>query len=275
MNPQKPLLVFDFDGVICNSIHDSMMTAINAYIRLVPDHRLPVRAPLSPETVFGFEKKHPDFFRRFSRIMPLGRGAEDYLTVIGLLDKGEDMQVADQSAFDGIHAAVPGNRVKEYHDEFYRVREAIREKDPALWSRGFPPFPEVIQVLPALGKRFELCIATSKDRISVEYQLNATGLSVHFAPDHILDKEAGKSKRIHLSRLQKQFRVPFSRIHFIDDKVSHLISVEDLGVHGYLALWGFNTEREKAEALSHGFTCLRLEELRLLGIKSSGGTHGE
>jgi hypothetical protein len=68
-------------------------------------------------------------------------------------------------------------------------------------------------------------------------------------------------------RLQKKQQVDFSQIHFIDDKVSHLLAVKDLGNHCYLACWGFNSEREIRIALKEGFTPIQLEDLKHIGDK--------
>ena len=45
-----------------------------------------------------------------------------------------------------------------------------------------------------------------------------------------MDKDFAPSKRAHLTAFHQRFGIPFDNMHFIDDKVSHLLAVADLGV---------------------------------------------
>ena len=49
----RPVIAFDFDGVISNSIHDSFVTAINSYLAFVPGHNLPVSSPIEISWAWG------------------------------------------------------------------------------------------------------------------------------------------------------------------------------------------------------------------------------
>ncbi|MFH1940797.1 MAG: HAD hydrolase-like protein [bacterium] len=270
MKPNPPkgtrqILVFDFDGVLCNSVHDSLMTAVNTYIQFVPDHRLPVEEPLDADRVFRFEEEHPSFFDQFSRLMPMGNFARDYFIVIRIVEKNETDRIDDQSLFDEYKRSIPTADLTSYQTLFYKNRSAMRENDPESWAGLLPPFPGILDAVRSLSQQFICAIATSKDRKSVDMLLKHWGMAKYFLPDNILDKDFAQSKREHLTRFHEKQRVPFSRIHFIDDKVSHLLSVKTLGVQAYLALWGFNTEREHEIARKEGFILLRLEELTSIG----------
>ena len=66
MEKSTKILVFDFDGVIANSIHESFMTAINTYIQIVPDHSLPILNPLT----IKYEKREKDRLKIRKTVMP-------------------------------------------------------------------------------------------------------------------------------------------------------------------------------------------------------------
>jgi len=266
MKTSQQILVFDFDGVISNSIHESFMTALNAYIKFVPDHSFPLKKPLELDAVFQFEKKYPEVFKQFFQLMPMGNRAEDYLIILLLIDRKETGKVTDQSEFDEFKGTIPIEIQEEFHKAFYESRLSFRQEYPAVWMEMHKPFPGIVDAVRSLSQRFLLTIATSKDRASVDILLQHYGLSRYFKPENILDKDFAKSKRFHLTRFQKEHRVSFESIHFIDDKVLHLVSVKDLGVNCYLAAWGFNTEREHKIAIKEGFTLLSLEDLKKLGI---------
>lgn len=258
---RKPLLIFDFDGVLCNSIHDSMMTALNTYIRLVPSHRLPLDIPLTPDRVFSFEASHPVFFQQFSDLMPLARRAEDYFLIIGLIEQGETGQISGQSDFDGARANVPVQQLDRFYDAFYETRHRMRESDPHAWSRLFTSFDGIADTIRDLKHRFRFAIVTAKDKKSVLFQLKAFRIKSLFRTEMILDKDSAPSKREAIIALQKKTGIPYTAMHFIDDKVNHLMSVQDLGVRCYLAAWGFNGERERQAAASSGIALLHLNDL--------------
>ena len=262
----KSILVFDFDGVISNSVHDSFRTALNTYIAFRPVHSLPVdRALGTAAETYRFETDHPGLFDLFCKLIPLGSHAEDYYTIFTLLDRKAVHEVKSQGDFDAYRKAIPDGEQKAYHALFYEIRNALQKKDPKDWAGLMPVFPEVAEALPVLSERFILAIATAKDLFSVNLQLKEYGIERYFLPENILDKDFAKAKLDHLTLLRRRHGVPFERIHFIDDKVLHLVSVAGLGVRCYLAVWGFNTRREHSLAKKHGFVLLKLEELKDLG----------
>jgi len=258
---RHPLIVFDFDGVISNSVHDSFRTALNAYMDCFPDHHLPLSGPVNPpETVFTIENDYPFLYKSFSHLMPLGNRAEDYYVILRIIECGKARDIVDQTSYDQFKSKLDPAILEKYHETYYRLRRSY-QKDPETWSKLLPVFPGIIEAIRRLSERFRLAIATSKDGPSIHIQLKSYGLDDVFPAHRILDKDLSDSKKHHLEQLQESSQVPFDQIHFIDDKVLHLISVEDLGIHCYLALWGFNTPREHALARKRGFHLLKLEDL--------------
>ncbi len=265
MKELKKILVFDFDGVIADSIHESFMTAVNTYIQIVPDHSLPLSNPLTPDRAFEFEKRHADLYQKYLRAMPLGNRAEEYFVVFQMIERNDFEQIRNQSHFTNYKMTLPEEKRKNYDRQFYENRAILQKKDPQAWAKLIPPFKGVVEVIPVLSDRFTLCIATSKDRSSISILLDDYGLLDYFDAENILDKDFAESKREHLMRFHKDHQVPYSDIHFIDDKIFHLQSVKDLGVHAYLALWGFNDEREYETAREEGFILLSLDDLKNIG----------
>jgi len=196
--------------------------------------------------------------------MPLGSRAEDYYAIFNLLEGPDVGGTSDQRDFDAYRLSIPAEERKAYHSLFYKVRRDLQKKNPRDWAELMPVFPGLPEAVVDLSRRFVLAIATAKDRFSVDLQLKGYGIDRFFRPENILDKDFSESKRTHLSKFHEMYGVPFERIHFIDDKVLHLISVKDLGVNCYLAMWGFNTEREHEMAAREGFVLLKLEGLKEL-----------
>jgi len=265
LSGNRRLLVFDFDGVICNSFHDSLVTAIDTYMELVPKHNLPVSSRLSENSIFQFEEEEKEFCRRFRDLMPLGNFAHDYYVILRILEQGIFDNIKSQEDFDEFKQTCSSDMIDNYQKRFYKVRYDMQTSDPEAWAGLLPPFPGVVPAIKQLSKKFTLAIATSKDVRSVGILLKKYGLTDCFDQSNILDKDYARSKREHLATLSKRLSVDFSDISFIDDKVLHLVAVKDMGAKLYLAMWGFNTEREYEIAKSYGFRLLTLDELSNLG----------
>jgi len=258
---EQPLVVFDFDGVLSNSFHDSLWMAINTYIAIEGDAGLPVNGPLRPEEVFDFEKQNPAFTDQFYALMPLGNLARDYYVILHIMTEGEVSAIKSQADYDAYKAGLNAETVMAYDAHFYAGRACLQAEDPQAWAALIPMFDGVADAVATLSKKASLAIATSKDRGSVLLLLERYGLRPYFRDDRILDKDFAPSKRQHLIRLSEATGTPFSQMHFIDDKVLHLVDVADLGVNAYLAQWGFNTPREAQVAQNHGCHVLKLAEL--------------
>jgi phosphoglycolate phosphatase-like HAD superfamily hydrolase len=242
------------------------MLALNTYIQFVSRHQLPLKEPLFPENVFEFESRYPDLFRTFLGLMPLGNRAEDYFVIIRLLDRKGSGSIATQKQYDTYKETVSKKVLEDFHRVFYQNRNNVRSRNLQEWLDLVPSFPGIEESIPILAERFTMAIATSKDRESVDLQLNNYGLTTYFPPENILDKDFAHNKKEHIIRLQETYDIDFRNILFIDDKVSHLQSVKPLGVNCYLALWGFNSSREHKIAEILGFHLLQLEALKELGL---------
>ena len=262
----ESILIFDFDGVLCNSIHDSLFTALQAYSDAVPGHKLPWAKGTERTRIFQFEKENAGFFHQFTDLMPLGNFAQDYFVFLRLLETDSVKSIHSQNDFNTFKKTLPEEQLRSYEEIFYRNRVGMQNENPDEWVQLLPCFEGMKESIPELAHRFLLAIATSKDYQSVHLLLNHWDLAKYFSRENILDKDFAESKREHLVKFQEEHGIPYSAMHFIDDKLSHLFAVQDLGVQAYLALWGFNTVREHDLARKSGFHTLSLEDLPEFGI---------
>jgi phosphoglycolate phosphatase-like HAD superfamily hydrolase len=266
----KSLLIFDFDGVISNSLHDSYVTSLNSYIRSGTSPHFPQNSPLDPPSrIYEFENQHPLLFDAFRRLIPLGNRAEDYYVIWRILDYEDADSIVTQSDFDIFKRKLPATMMDAYGESFYNSRKQIQERDPEHWARLLPALDGIPEAIIQLSDRFTLAIATSKDLPSVHLLLKKYGVAQLFEAGFILDKDFSYSKRDHLKHFHQKFGIPYQAMYFIDDKVLHLLAVKDLGVNGYLALWGFNTQREREIAAQEGLRLLKLDELKELRTKDA------
>lgn len=253
-------LALDFDGVISDSAPESFLVALRTWDALLPGSGLAADAaalaqPLVP--ALARVRSHR-LYAPFLERMPLGNRAEDYGVVLASLEAGHPLP--DQQAYDAFRAERDPGWLDAFHRRFYAVRDDLSRRAPAAWRALMAPYPELVSLLRRRAGDVQLAIATSKDRRSVEALLALYGIADLFGPDRLLDKETGRSKAAHLTRLQQQLRVPFREITFVDDKVNHLDGVVSLGVRCVLAAWGYNGVREERLARERGYLVLELAD---------------
>jgi phosphoglycolate phosphatase-like HAD superfamily hydrolase len=243
-------LVLDFDGVIADSSRETFAVARRTYLELRPD------SPLTSRSA-------DDVYRDFLAAMPLGNRAEDYAVVLGAIEREADL--ADQAAYDRLHAAEEATWLARYHERYYRVRSDLAREDLASWLGLVPPYRFFVELLRRRAGEREYAMATSRDRRSVDALLEHYGIADLFPADRILDKETGARKTAHLTELRERLGLPFSDLTFVDDKVNHLDATASLGVRCALAAWGYNGARERDQARERGYlVCTEPDAERVL-----------
>jgi len=253
------VLALDFDGVICDSVHETFATAVRTYAGFVPDSRLVKRIEARMGTWPWADAEivtEPDFVH-FERMVPLGNRAEDFGVV--LLSMDLDMKIGDQASYDRFFRSLEQEWLEAFHARFYETRAALRHEAPDAWLALHSDYPRFTALLHEMAGDITLAVATAKDGASLGLLLDSFGVAELFPGELRLDKETGVQKTEHLSRLAERLDVPFEAITFVDDKVNHLVRVAPLGVRPVLAGWGHNTTREHDEAASRGFQVATLE----------------
>ena len=248
-SPRAALLALDFDGVVSDSAPECFWVATGSAAG-----RDPADPPPSAEVI-----RADPHFADFLEWMPLGNRAEDFGVALRGIERG--IEVADQSDYDAFKADCEPAWLEDFHRHFYTWRAALARAHPEAWLGLMRAYPGIGDALGRLAARFELAIATSKDRASVRALLRAYGLEARFPEDRVLDKETGASKALHLRALRARCGVSLDAMLFVDDKVNHLDRVAPLGVRCALAAWGYNGARERDLARSRGYPVCELEDL--------------
>src|SRR5512138_3366484 len=112
-----PLLILDFDGVICDSLDECFVSSWPAY------HTLYRKSP---------PPKVPITLRDdFARLRPFIRTGEDYLLIQEILTQGKSVQ--DQAAFDALIAEAGPEKMRIFKELFTKARSELLEKDKRFW----------------------------------------------------------------------------------------------------------------------------------------------
>ena len=252
------VIALDFDGVICDSAAECVVSAYGAFCQAKGEAFDPLVSSV------------PDYFRDgFYRMRPLIRDGRDYLMILYLLDLRVPM--SDQKDFDdaletrlpdllGLFGVESG---PELEAAFQRYRAGFRERDESGWMDRNPLYPGMIKALSERqGDLRSVFVTTSKPSTVSKGILEHNGFTL---PDgHVLGKDmvgASPDKNVHMRLVTEASKVSYADIHFVDDQVAHLESAQGLGVNCYLAAYGYTTEKQIDRARELGIRVLEEEDL--------------
>lgn len=213
---EAPLLVLDFDGVICDSIDECFLSSWTAY------HRLHL----------GSAGSCPDPGARegFARLRPFVRAGEDFVLIQEILARG--LGPADQAAFDRL--AQDGGNAARYRGLFYQAREDHLRRDRQGWlalNRVYPHVKAAFVRLPAGAPCFVL--STKKPPFIAEI-MAANGIAI---PGERIVWSDGEPKLVTVGRLLDA--AGRREAVFVEDQVDAIAGNTDSRIRVYLATWGY------------------------------------
>jgi len=263
------ILALDFDGVIVDSILDSLFVGHNAYLRLYGKE---MKRSFGGE-LFTFEnweeikKKYKEEIRYYYTLRPYIRGATDYGLIQKLME--EKKVINNQKEFDQYRKSVEFD-FEAYEEEFYNERERLQNIDYRAWYNLEPPYPKILEGMKKLlEKGIKIVIATSNRRKAIAKSFTPEYFGFTIAPKDILDKRYGEDKSEQMRQIVKLYKVTFKDIYFVDDQMSHLIKTKQLGVKVFLAGWSYATDIQKEEARKQNIPIIEKEENFYSIVKNS------
>lgn len=246
------IYALDFDGVLCDSVGESSVSALRALTRVWPD--LPNAPSLSSP---------PDWLVAAMRaVRPVVEtGYENILLARTLLERGE--AEADAFVNSMLDGDWPGERdalMEQYGcdketlvSSFGLTRDDWITEDMEGWLGANRMFPGVVDALnfAAAG----VYIITTKDTRFAKLLLESAGVR-GIAEERIFGRGSGSK----ISTLKKIIAMPEStgrKVVFVEDRYETLeaVSISMLGqpLELLLATWGYNTKKARETATSHPF----------------------
>jgi len=245
MNNVKYLL--DFDGVICDSRPECMVTSYNAYQRFQnKNFQLNFSKQVVPthfQDLF-FEQRY------LVRTGPEFKILWDYLLRNYLQDEKY------YQSYNHVHNNQDSNEIVHYGKLFYDVRSIWMQKDYQKWMTYNKLYNKIIPALKQTLNKNSLYIVSSKDKKSIE--LICSYYQVKLPQSIIYSKEFGEKSDL-IKKIQN-IHPNFSLV-FIDDNISNIINVmhSGLDVKLYLATWGYNSTECQNEAVRNQINLLDLD----------------
>ena len=243
-NMEHDILALDFDGVIADSINECLFSGYNAYSRF--SRRQPV------ETFDHLDDEWIDKARHMRRFI---RNGEDYVYIAKALDQG--VEVDRQEDFDRF--------LDEYHGLQRGFLQAMKnerlstlEQNPTQWHKLNHLYPGMQAFLSTYPNKDNLCIITTKLLVFVKAILQTH--RIEFKEDRLFDTSDGRSKGDIIEDITYDRGVTAGNFYFVDDQVDTLIKVKSLGIHLYLAAWGYNDAQQHQSAQEHGIPVFQLDD---------------
>ena len=237
----------DFDGVICDSAVETGITGWKAAFGLWKD--MPETAPAV-------------LIDRFRQVRPVIETGYEAILTMRLLYLGEsvetiyrDFSAKSRRLMDQSHVTTD-----ELKKRFGETRDRWIADDLAGWVEMNPLFDGIAEKLHALGKKCPWYVVTTKQERFVRQILNAYAIDLE--GDRIFGLDRNMSKPEVLKGLLKTYSN--QAIYFVEDRLPTLLKVRknpDLdAVKLIFALWGYNTDEDKAMAAEQLFVLQRLED---------------
>ncbi|MDF1593989.1 MAG: hypothetical protein P1P89_20980 [Desulfobacterales bacterium] len=249
--------IYDFDGVLLNSLDEVAVSAYNAVTG-----KMVQEIDALPPGLVGLFKRNRFHFQPAGDVIPLMQWSLDTFRTgpDKLLTRDEFLGIIDKTAEPLISRT----------DRFYATRNRFAEQDSQRWLSLNRPFQPVWNELIKRGGE-HVVILTNKNHEAVFRQCRHFGLNV--SRENIYAGDDGATKTLNLNKLIKRFgHRPF---RFIDDSLRNL---QDLDARFnkpqkklalYLASWGFIGPDDIETAHSSGLTVLSQNDLMaLLGTES-------
>ena len=235
----KPLHILDFDGVICDSRKECMITSFHAYAKLKD---LKIREDFSNNISKGQQKTFLE--KRY-----LVRTAPEYRLLWYLILNNrvidEAVPLIDQVSCDSLQA-------EKYNHLFFKEREKWKNKDLQGWLSHNPIYPGILQKLSGLLEQDRLQIVSSKDSKSIYTILKFNQLKININQIHG-HEEGDKHEIVSIIIGSSQ-----NKLIFIDDHIGNLLSLKSFPMSLYLATWGYNTDKNLVTAQKHGINNISL-----------------
>ena len=236
---QIRLVAFDFDGVIAETIKEWYLLGLEAFNHLGGN--------------LQSSKEVEECFRQARSFL---KNAEDcYFVFKAIKERSIDFNTITQEEFDQHSQPFFEKEGKVLAKKVYALRSDLRENDEANWLKLFSVFQEMIPVFKKVIERFEVVIATTRDRASVSAILEEQEITIN--GHEIISREFSIDKREQMKFITKEFGVSFREMFFIDDILGHLKHVASLGVNLALASWGYANKQQLQEARELGIPILK------------------
>jgi len=223
MNHQNKIFFFDFDGVICDSTYECMVTSFNSWSFLNNTNKFRCK-------VKEFSSNEIKYFK--SR-RPYAKGAGDYY----ILNKFFTDKIKDKFNEETLikYRKKWKFKIEIFKKKFYEQRKKLINKNISNWIDLHIFNNDVLNFIKKLNHKKKLNIITLKDYKSVDILCRSKHLFLK--RKQVFDESIISNKADALNKFSKFNAIKKENIIFIDDNIFHLIDPKLKNFSIYLKNW--------------------------------------
>ncbi|EFN54892.1 hypothetical protein CHLNCDRAFT_24112 [Chlorella variabilis] len=242
----KELWALDFDGVTCDSVGESSLSAFKAAAKLWPE------VFQTPEA----EARKEELVEKMRVVRPVVETGYENIVQIRCLLEGVDPTDMLQRWHDMLPEYMQRwqlDRVELVH-LFGSTRDEWMAADLEGWLAPNRIYPGVAEAVRALMQQHEVYIVTTKQARFTEAILRQMA-GISFPPDRIFSQTVSGQPKSEVLEMLAARHPHAPSLHFVEDKMSTLEKVAKLPsleqYHLYLVDWGYNTQQERRRAAAN------------------------
>ncbi len=218
-NAKTTVLFIDFDGVICDSLNECIVSSWIGYYRYLKKNE-------PKEIAINFRK----LFLSYRSYI---RSGNDYILIQELMERG--IRVGSNKEFDRQRKLTGSEKMELYTELFYRARDFLLANEFEYWLRLNTIFPHVVKPLRDMAKQENIHILSTKKAMYNEKILNFNGIKFPMKRIHY---SSNADKISFIKHFLKQ-NPKYTYAILIDDQIDNILGNTEPRIKTYLALWGF------------------------------------
>jgi FMN phosphatase YigB (HAD superfamily) len=241
MRERKQVYALDFDGVICDSLEECLLTSWHTYYN----------NPIDTFTKNTTDEIPREFRQHFRNCRSYVRHNGHFL--VPLLFRKKNFNT--QKIFDDIYVEINSELIKIFNNRFLSYRNGVRTKYQEAWLSHHILYEGIAETI--CHPSNPLYIVTAKDTPSVELILHRNG--IHLDNNHIYGEQTDKNKAF--SDICRRESVEPEQLHFIDDNLINVTKALKDGYSAQWANWGYNTTEHQKLAIELKVDSIEIEQL--------------
>ena len=243
-----PMLIFDYDGVLLDSVREIAVTAYNML-----KGNVVTRLDQLPQNALEL------FLRNRFHVQPIGDAPVlmKWCLAVGESDPGK---LLSPEEYDEILKQV-NEPVAARTTRFFETRNLFKAKDLKAWTELNAPVQPIWQIM--IEKPAEdLVLLTNKNREATISLSNHFGLTI--SDDNIYSGDNGTTKIDNMTQIMQRFQRP--AYAFIDDSVKNLREIDlhfnrqEKAISLIFATWGYTGPDDARIAEEYGYQVVTIEE---------------
>ena len=246
---KRRVLALDFDGVIVDSIKECYVSGYNAFQDYMN----------MPNKIYKSSQISQDNFKQFELLREYVNFGQDYVFIFEIIKSGA--HINHQIDFDDF--IQDHEHLSSKFDElFYQERLILFNLHYPLWIELNPFYDGLQNLLKNPPKGVSVYIISTKRSEFIDAILKENNILAY--DEHIYASNEEYTKVMIVKELLKIASVKPRDFYFVDDQIKNVTQVAQTQVNSILALWGYNGNTQRLDAITQGLLPMSLEDFHEL-----------